>query len=101
MEKEKQARKAEAALHAREKEAAARLAAADVERRRVQRKHEAERAEKVERCRKETARLLAKQQAEIDGKKVRRLFNRRGTFGRYHQVHGTRFAFLILLIHVD
>ena len=51
-------------------EAAARLAAAEKERKAAARVKEVERAEKVERSRRETERLLAKQQADIDKKKV-------------------------------
>ena len=51
-------------------EAAARLAAAEKERKAAARRKELERAEKVEKGRRETQRLLAKQQADIDKKKV-------------------------------
>lgn len=52
-------------------EAAKRLAEAEKERKHLARQREVERSEKVEKSRKETERLLANQQAEIDKKKVR------------------------------
>ena len=71
--REKAAEAAEVARYEKEMEAAARLAAAEKDRRAAARAKEVERAEKVDKSRKETHRLLAKQQADIDKKKVQHL----------------------------